>query len=126
MKKRIAALILVLAALLTLGACQKGPKEQGEAFNPETDYAHLDEAGCFGSYVAEAPAGYYFISGYYLYYADRETMEAIPLCNKPDCKHHEETDDSKVYECNAFLGLVPYVQYYEGALYAVEGVNVAE
>lgn len=129
MKKRIAALILVLAALLTLGACQKGPKEQGEAFNPETDYAHLDEAGYFGSYVAEAPAGYYFISGYYLYYADKETMEAIPLCNKPDCKHHEETGDSKVYECNAFLGprgLVPFVQYYEGALYAVEGVNVAE
>lgn len=126
--KRVMAMLGILVLLLGLGACGGPGQTQGEAYNPETDYGHLNEAGVWGSWLAEAPAGYYFIRGYYLFYAEKETMEALPLCSRPDCRHEEETDDTKVHTCNAFLGPsgIPFVQYYEGALYAVEGVNATE
>lgn len=56
----------------------------------------------------------------YLYYIDRKSQAATPLCNKPNCSHNS-------VDCNAYFNLfvnasgesANVVQYYDGNLYIV-------
>ncbi|RCX18245.1 hypothetical protein DFR58_1053 [Anaerobacterium chartisolvens] len=73
--------------------------------------------------MAESESGYYFFSGFYLYYADKKTMKPVILCNKPNCLHDAETDPQKVYNCNAFFRMVsPFLAYYDGSLYVTSTI----
>ena len=54
-------------------------------------------------YITRSEEGYYFINGWYLYYSDFNTMNPIVLCNKPNCLHDKELDETKKFNCNAFL-----------------------
>lgn len=74
--------------------------------------------------MAETEKGYYFFSGYYLYYADKQAMKPVILCNKPNCLHDEETDPKKVYSCNAFFsnGATPFIACYGGSIYLLSSV----
>ena len=130
MKKAVAAILCIVLSLFVLTACgSKGGKDQDNVYIPETDYPLMYEAGFDGLFIAECEAGYYYLWGDYIFYADKETMESVPLCNKPDCKHTEEPDSEKVYYCNAYLGgrsVLPFIQYYEGEIYTIEGFNATE
>ena len=61
-----------------------------------------------------------FLPNNLLYYIDRESQEATPLCNKPNCTHNS-------VDCNAYFNLFVnassdtnnIVQYYDGNLYVV-------
>jgi hypothetical protein len=68
--------------------------------------------------MAESKTGYYFLSGEYIYYADKKNMKPVILCNKPNCLHDRETDPTKVDNCNAFVCGVNFLAYYDGNLYA--------
>ena len=127
MKKAVAAILCIVLSLFVLTACgSKGGKDQDNVYIPETDYPLMYEAATAGLSIAECDTGYYYLWGHYIFYADKETMESVPLCNKPDCKHTEEPDSEKVYYCNAYLGgrsVLPFIQYYEGEIYTIEGFN---
>ena len=70
--------------------------------------------------IAESENGYYFLNGYYLYYADKSAMEPVILCNKPNCLHQEETDQEKVANCNAFYMSSGFVSYFDDSVYILE------
>ena len=50
------------------------------------------------NYIAMAENGYYFLNGIYIYYCDFNTMESVVLCNKPNCLHDKELDETKKYK----------------------------
>lgn len=104
-----------LAALLLLSSCGvSSPTEN--AYLQDTDYAYMYD----GAPMAESPNGYYYRTSDFVYYIDKQTMTAVPLCDKPDCLHEKETDPEKVTDCNACLLRAygdPLIAYYEGKLY---------
>ena len=57
-------------------------------------------------------------NGEYLYYADKETMEWVPLCGKPDCSHDRGTGNKN---CNAYLQGSSYFGVYGDSIYFVTG-----
>jgi len=73
-----------------------------------------------GNYVAETEDGFYFLVSDTLLYADRDTMEPIPVCAKPNCRHHQETDPLKKQDCDAYFResqSAGGVFYTDGSLY---------
>ena len=61
---------------------------------------------------------------HFLFFADKETMEVLPLCGKPNCLHYEEPDFAKRQLCNSFYYGVLYrtsVYYNNGKLYIPVG-----
>lgn len=46
-------------------------------------------------YITANEEGYYFVSGIYLYFCSYDTMEPIVLCNKAECLHDKELDETK-------------------------------
>ena len=44
--------------------------------------------------------GYFGVINGLLYYVDFETMNAVPICNKPDCRHISWMEDRNT-KCNA-------------------------
>lgn len=123
MKRLISLIIAIICIGVLFSACKKEPAEQIEqtenTYIEGTDYQYMYD----NHPMAESPDGYYFLAGYYLYYIDKANMEAIPLCNKPNCLHQNETNPEKVLDCNAcFLnsGSSPLVAWYEGHLYVTD------
>lgn len=70
-------------------------------------------------------SGNYFFSGsqnYYIYFTDKKSMRTVPLCNKPDCLHDNETNISKSNSCNSYVRgdytkMVGDLLLYENQLY---------
>ncbi len=123
-------LIILCILILFLTACVSDQTTvENEEFNPETDFqSQYCDLTVEEHPIVETEDGYYMLIGYYLYYVDKETMEYTPLCNKPNCLHQKETDQTKVISCNAMVqtGNLFYLclNYYEGHLYtaAIETV----
>lgn len=120
MKLKLIALLFVCVLLLT--SCQTDYSAL-----PETYQAYVDSAYSFSSnstlapFVTPAENGYYTMIGRYIYYVDKETLQAVPLCNKPECAHSQETSDERIFSCNAFVFTErsPFLQYYDGKLYTI-------
>ncbi len=127
MKKvvRICFLLVVIWSCISCG--EQTYEDTGEEFQIETDYQEMYRAGPLMFAITESPSGYYYMDGHFLFYADKEQMEMLPLCNRVDCLHEKETDPTKVFECNAYFGfsssLSPMLQYYDGNIYTIEGLN---
>ena len=124
--KQIIALLLILLIALTTMACEKQPTyDTSPEFNPETDhqYFHMDANL---TELAETETGYYYLTGHgsgFLRYIEKETMQDIALCNKPNCIIHEggKYSDEELETCNAFFRTSwGHIFYYEGYLYCLE------
>lgn len=103
-----------LAALLVTGCQPAAPAEN--TYLQDTDYAYMYD----GAPMAESPDGYYYRTSDFVYYIDKQTMTAVPLCDKPDCLHEKETDPEKVSDCNACLPRASgdsLIAYIDGYLY---------
>ena len=89
---------------------------ENEEFNLETDFQSE-----YYDLTSETHPIVEVEDGYYIYYVDKETMEYTPLCNKPNCLHQEETDQTKVMDCNAMvrlnISLHTSLNYYNQHLY---------
>lgn len=111
----------ILLVILTLVACSRS-YNSANTYIEEQDFQYTyTKAPSFQS-IAESKEGYYFLSGYYLYYADKSTMEPVILCNKPNCPHEDETDPEKVIYCNAFFHSTDRgggVTYFDGNVYVL-------
>lgn len=108
-----ARLFLVLFTIsILLAACG------GEGVDMGDKYVHGQDSQFFyspvfeeGPYLATTEDGYYFVINAFVYFIDKETLKAVPLCNKPNCKHDSD-------ECNAaFHTYDNFLSFYKGSLY---------
>jgi len=107
--------LLFLAALLifttacsgggggTAPAYGSGDYPTDDTYHPETDNPYFLYNIESYNRVARSRDGYYFLLYGTLLYADADTMQPIPVCARPNCRHNEETDPVKKQECNAYF-----------------------
>lgn len=120
--KRCIALICVLAILFT-GCAARPSYPSDDAYHIETDDQYsLHVQGGFRTF-AESEDGYFFgltlYGNHFLFYTDKETLQTLPVCNKPNCLHYEETDEERRKLCGAFFmgdRFYPTVLYNDGRL----------
>ena len=117
--KRILILTIFALCVSLLVSCRQGPGlksstyedgfVKGEDFNPTSASFEM-----LPNNIAVTSKGVYFIAAYFLFFADPETMEARPLCSRPNCLHNEEPDPMKIPECDAFVGCTEHGSFITG------------
>lgn len=112
-------LSFLLLMCLIVGGCSErtGAKEETDALVP-LNSQQIEYSSLYGQIMAEGDKGYYMLAGNFVFFAERDLSKAVPLCNKPNCRHYEETDTQKLLECNAFNRAVS-VGWQDGKLYVV-------
>lgn len=124
MKKNIGITFLVLF-FLVIGLTGCGKKELGDTYIEGSDYQYM-YMGDDNLYMHQARGrnGYFFLQGHYIYYLDDATQKLVPLCNKADCLHDQETEADRYSECNAYVDMSGIVwvgiAYCNGYLYYIE------
>ena len=113
--KSTSLLCYLFIFILLLSGCQPKQQNFSDACSLETDH-QMDHPD-----VAETQKGYFFLKGTsygaYLYYCDKQKIEPIPLCDKPNCLHSTEFQSEKWYDCNAYMGDAYRVFYNDGYIY---------
>lgn len=123
MKKEISRILLLLLPILFIG-CKSGTilNNNNYIFGQDEQY-YFFKPNVYILTLAESEDGYYFFSGpnqSYLYFMDKKNLKPVILCNKPNCLSIEETDGSKITDCNAFFGGNNLdLEYYNGKLYVL-------
>ena len=126
MKKLLSALLiaLLLPTMMLMSACNDASKTSDDklSFDYTTNFQYYySNLNGINFPVTKSEKGYYvFLPNNYLYYIDRKSQAATPLCNKPNCSHNS-------VDCNAYFNLfvnasgesANIVQYYDGNLYIV-------
>lgn len=124
MKKKIIILFLVGLTFI-LGGCKNNEfvtsASYDESFIPEMDFDYRNYyIMATTNVVSTTDDGIYFIEGNYIFYTDLSTMETVPLCNKVDCLHYNETDLEKVLYCDAYVeGWNPFLTIFDEKLYTI-------
>ena len=117
--KRLSFVFLLLT-LLAFGCSGSRLELDSYVSGQDSQYMYFDTED--GS-VTETKDSYYFLSGpdrCFLYLYDKTTKLALPVCNKPDCLHTDEPDNTKIAKCNAFLGIwVSHLKLYQNNLYYI-------
>ncbi len=98
---RIFALALALMLFASCSAAKTYPTD--DVYHPETDSAYFASSSSWFHSIVESGNGYYIRVAQTLLFADRETMEVMPLCSLPGCLHNEETDKAKRELCQAYF-----------------------
>ena len=118
--KRIFLCLFIIILLITSCGFEQ-VEEQTREKNPETDFqTEYCDLAPEAHPIVEVQDGYYMMVGAYLYYIDKETMDYTPVCNKPNCLHQKETDQTKTASCNAMFQISKFytsLNYYKGNLY---------
>ena len=125
-KCRSKAVMLVMALAVSLSACggNSSTADLGDEYNQGTDYQYMLDCGMNGgATMARGENGYFFLQGHYIYYLDDETQTLVPLCNKANCMHNEETDPDRYADCNAYVEYASSIAYCNGYLYVVDGMG---
>lgn len=109
-------LILIFITILMLSGCSKNsnhPKVTSDL------NMHQSAPGVF----TETESGYYISSGDFFYYSDKDKINFVKLCNKPNCEHKDEN-------CNAYnYGAISDTHFFNGKLvfsYTKDGTSVRE
>lgn len=109
MKNKRIILSLCLLICIGLVGCTGGEQEKySENYEEGKDSQNF-------STTREATAtknGFYAIQEDSIYFVDKKSGKAVPLCGKPNCKH---TD----YSCNARFNAPLNIQAYDGSIYVV-------
>lgn len=77
-----------------------------------TDSQLVNSLSTWNSNIAKSEYGYYILIGKRIYYIEKETMTAVPLCGKPNCMHIDAN-------CNAYVGAVDSICYSNDYIYFV-------
>lgn len=111
MKRVLISIILIISITLIGCGCNDSNNEHDEHYNYITDCQLTKSAAYPGYYnVTKCETGYYTLASKTLYYVEGSTMQATPLCNKPNCMHNDES-------CNAHIDLVDNIFYSDGYIY---------
>ena len=127
MKKKIKKMLgaALLAVIVAFSSSCSQQRDYGEEYNYETDCQHSYYCGVsFWKKVQSDGAGQYILKNRYIYYYNTEKKTMTPLCNKANCLHDMETDESRQDNCNAYapvdkISANKYIQYYDGYIYYV-------
>ena len=102
MKKLLSALLiaLLLPTMMLMSACNDASKTSDDklSFDYTTNFQYYySNLNGINFPVTKSEKGYYvFLPNNYLYYIDRKSQAATPLCNKPNCSHNS-------VDCNAYF-----------------------
>lgn len=100
MKKYIGILGIILISLLA--GCKN---ETTSTIIKSEEYVHgQDDQPFYDGFrqVAAGEDGYYFSSGFWMYYFDKETEQMYPLCNKAECSHETDSCTATISGSTAF------------------------
>ena len=120
MKRHCCIILSVFILFTALTGCRQTSYPTDDVYHPETDSAYYSGPNFFPSKLVEGDAGYYFKAGNTLLFADKTTMEVLPLCSLPGCLHNQETDKAKQELCQAYFpatSMFTPMAYYNGSLY---------
>lgn len=123
MKKKSGICLLMVSVFLLLTGCQTQPQYSSEnayVAGQDFQYQFYKAAGINLTplSITETEEGYYFLTQEsFLYYADKESMEAVLLCSRPDCLHDQEPKEMKRRECNAYFPGSGTLFFSDGSLY---------
>lgn len=112
MVKRILACLLCLLVIMSLGACGEQQIDDSYMYNFATDCQIIKDMTANDVCCVKNESGYYVNVSKYVYFVDSATMEATPLCAKPNCLHNDET-------CNSYIGTTQGLTYNNGKIYTV-------
>jgi hypothetical protein len=104
MKKILANWFVIVLVTISSFSCSNS--QNGSVNSQDDQFYYINRNPFDYQGIVESESGYYFFSGptnQYLYYMDKKTMRPVILCNKPNCLHTEETDGTKLLECNALF-----------------------
>ena len=108
MKRGIKLFLLYITFLIGLTGCSRNDKS--EKF--QSDYMELNASG------TKVEEGIFFVESGISYYIDFDSKKAVPICNKPDCRHLSEYEDKNT-NCNAAKGSFQIFPY-QGKLCGME------
>lgn len=120
MKKGIQKMLACILTITCLTGCTKKELPDSYVAGSDFQYMHmLEESGV--SFWQNGKDGKFFLAGGYIYFMDKD-KNIVPLCNKADCLHNRETDETKKKNCNAYTGLFQYdgqqkIVYQDGYVY---------
>ena len=120
MKKKAFALSIMLVVLLFSCGCSQRKTEiiHDDHFVFGQDYQYQFGSSWYINHINKSDKGYYFTLSDFLFYLDESTMQATPLCDRPNCVHEMITQSSALPECNACIGAADgEIYYYDGAVY---------
>ncbi len=120
MKRHCCIILSIFILFTSLTGCSRTSYPTDDVYHPETDSAYYSGPNFFPYKLVEGDAGYYFKAGNTLLFADKTTMEVLPLCSLPGCLHNQETDEAKRELCQAYFpanSLLTPIVYYNGSLY---------
>ena len=98
--KKILGLIFI--CLMFSGCARTSANPTEYEFNTDMQYYQIREANKV-SLIQNYDCGCYLVHDGFIYQADVKDRKIIPLCDKVNCLHDQETDAAKRSECNAFL-----------------------
>ena len=128
MKKKIIKMLgaALLAVIVAFSSSCSQQRDYGEEYNYETDCQH-SYYGSVTSWnkIQSDGEGQYVLKNNYIYYYNTEKKTMTPLCNKSNCLHDMETDESRLDDCNAYAPSYDdigdeRIQYYDGYIYYVD------
>ena len=117
MKKVILIIILILNIYMI--GCSKS-YESSDDYIEGQDAQYMYMMTDRDRYITASEEGYYFVNGIYLYFCSYDTMKPIVLCNKAECLHDKELDETKKINCNGYIqtGSNPkLLTIYDGYIY---------
>ena len=117
--KRIAALFLTLALLLTLSACKEEVEEADTSLDSGRGFIHY---AAIGGACATEDTVYYMtrLGGQLVYYYEKASGVGGVLCGKPECGHSTANDSA----CNAFVGGASSLCVYDNRLYWIRSRSI--
>lgn len=119
MKHKAIYFICMLGICSALAGCEKEKIEYEDTYVEGQDFQYMYYGNTYenGLSMAETEDGYYKLLDNYIYYIEKESMKAVPLCGKTDCLHEKETAAHKA-DCNAYVESEDgYVNLYKDKLY---------
>lgn len=101
--------LLYLIMCIGLVSCSKNEQEgYGENYNRKYDSQNFSA----NREQTVTEDGFYTIQEEYIFFVDKKSGKAIPLCGKVNCKHNDST-------CNAYFNAPLNIQAYDGKIYVV-------
>lgn len=124
MKHKIIYFVCIFSICSILAGCEKEDIKYEDTYIAGQDFQYMYYGNTYenGLSMAETEEGYYKLLDNYIYYIEKKTMKAVPLCGKTDCLHEKETSVHKG-NCNAYIDSEDgYVNLYKDKLYVRSSV----
>lgn len=100
MKKQLIIGIFTMAFLILSGCTED---TLSNTYIAESDFQYMQYGNVAYPKIQQGDGVVYLEHEGFIYYYEEASNSVMPLCNKIDCLHDEETDEEKRKECNAYI-----------------------